>query len=81
MDHAQFGCVVQPEELAVTLTRQQDGLKLDCVQFGCIVQPEELAVMLTQQGGLYLDSGWTTSGEQDTGNNRGNSTLAHLFSN
>ncbi len=59
------------------LIRQQGGLKLDYVRFGCLVQLQELAVMVTrQQGGLHLDSGWTTPGEQDAGNNRGNPVLA-----
>ena len=66
MDYIPFGCVVQLEELAVTVTRQQGGLELDYVRFGCVVQLEELVVTVTrQQGGLELDSGWTTPGEQD----------------
>ena len=48
------------------MTRQQGGLELDYVRFGCVVQLEEPAVIvIRQQGGLYLDSGWTTLGEQD----------------
>ncbi len=48
------------------LIRQQGGLEIDYVRFGCVVQLEELAATVTrQQGGLYLDSGWTTPGEQD----------------
>ena len=56
LDYVQFGCIVQLEELAVTMARQQGRLKLDYVQFGCIVQLEKLAVNMTrQQGRLKLD--------------------------
>ncbi|MBA7564530.1 hypothetical protein ES708_06193 [subsurface metagenome] len=66
LDYVQFKCIVQVEELAVTVTRQQGGLNLDSVRFGCVVQLKEPAVIvIRQQGGLYLDSGWTTPGGQD----------------
>ena len=55
-----------PENRGVANDCQQGRLELDYIQFGCVVQLEELAVIvICQQGGLYLDSGWATPGEQD----------------